>query len=966
MLRYSMKKVFLSALLLTVITSYHTIAQEVTRGREIKHAVVNFSELAEEERLHPSTNVPRFPMEEGEDAEDFGRPFYTEKDPSKIFLLDRRIPGAAARPHISAFLSTTPSPADTFQAIATDGTSIPPDTHGAVDSNYCVTTINTAVRIQRKNGSSVSSVSLNRFWNSLLTHGTSSGGAFDPRVHYDPIIHRWVMVCDAYGQTTYSILMVAISATSNPTGTWHMYSVATDGTGTTWLDYPNVGLNKKWLAITGNYFSNSSGAFTSAVVFVFDKMAIANGTGAPFVKIMRSGSFTLAPAITYDTTESSLFMLESSNGAAGQLKLWKITGAVSTPAVSSVGSPTTTYRWASSGPSGGIDFAPQLGSTRKVQTNDDRIFSCIQRNNKLWATHAAFFPRTSPTRSAVLWWQMDTTGTPRQVGVIDDASASKFYGFPSIAVNKNDDALIGFAEFSSTIHPSAAYALHLHTDAADSIHAPFIYRHGLNTYYQTFGGAKNRWGDYSGTCVDPSNDADFWTLQESVPSTANNWDVWWAHLTLCPTPATGTPNVIPASICEGARDMYSINPIAGATSYTWTVSGAGWTSTPSTGDSIYLTAGSGIATVTVVGNNSCGAGSSYIFTITPTVIPPAPSITAASVICIGASSATFNASTIGATTYNWSVTGTGWSTAGSTTSSITATVGTGPGTIICYGTNSCGTGPADTLTVTPSGPPGPDTLITGLTTGLCSGMVQTYTTDSVPGATSYNWSVTGTGWSGSSTGTSINVTVGTGVGRIVVTPVNPCGSGTSYTLSGLRVVTSPTASYSILHRVVSVMQDDTISFTGTATATAIYSWSFAGGAAFPGTGRGPHDVYWATPGVKNVSLIVTDSGCSSPAFRDSVIVGAIGIQNVAGNQFGISISPNPNHGSFNASFGEEINVPVDVVIYDVTGKKVFNQSFVGTSNKMLRVETQDLVKGNYIAAFTISDQTTNIKFSVDR
>src|SRR5262249_13985626 len=48
--------------------------------------------------------------------------------------------------------------------------------------------------------------------------------------------------------------------------------------------------------------------------------------------------------------------------------------------------------------------------------------------------------------------------------------------------------------------------------------------------------ARNRWGDYSATVVDPVNDTDFWTLQEfaAIPvglgANRDRWGTWWANV----------------------------------------------------------------------------------------------------------------------------------------------------------------------------------------------------------------------------------------------------------------------------------------------------------------------------------------------------------------------------------------------------------------------------------------------------
>ena len=69
-------------------------------------------------------------------------------------------------------------------------------------------------------------------------------------------------------------------------------------------------------------------------------------------------------------------------------------------------------------------------------------------------------------------------------------------------------------------------------------------------------------------------------------------------------------------------------------------------------------------------------------------------------------------------------------------------------------------------------PPQPG-VISG-NTGPCQGTSQTYSISSVAGATSYTWTLPA-GWSGSSTSTSITVTVGSTSGNVSVIANNACG-----------------------------------------------------------------------------------------------------------------------------------------------------------------------------------------------
>lgn len=75
-------------------------------------------------------------------------------------------------------------------------------------------------------------------------------------------------------------------------------------------------------------------------------------------------------------------------------------------------------------------------------------------------------------------------------------------------------------------------------------------------------------------------------------------------------PANVTGNI---SVCSGSTETYSVAPVAGATSYTWTLP-SGWTGT-STTESISVVAGSTAGDITVTANNVCGSSPVTALTI---------------------------------------------------------------------------------------------------------------------------------------------------------------------------------------------------------------------------------------------------------------------------------------------------------------------------------------------------------------
>jgi hypothetical protein len=264
-----------------------------------------------------------------------------------------------------------------------------------------------------------------------------------------------------------------------------------------------------------------------------------------------------------------------------------------------------------------------------------------------------------------------------------------------------------------------------------------------------------------------------------------------------------TPGAItqPVNKCAGSTgNTFSISAVSGATSYTWSTTGTGWSVTAGGATtSATITIGSVPGTVSVTATNACGTSSAQTTgSITPTSTPATPgTISQPAYICEGTTLNTFSISPVnGATSYTWSTTGTGWSvTADGTTTSATITIGSVPGTVSVTATNACGTSSAQTTgSITPTTiPVTPGTI--SQPANICAGSIgNIFSISPVDGAVSYTWSTTGTGWSVSSGGetTSATITAGSGIGTVSVTATNGCGTSAASSTGNIAVVAVPT------------------------------------------------------------------------------------------------------------------------------------------------------------------------------
>jgi len=437
-------------------------------------------------------------------------------------------PSAPAAPTLPTLAVVTPIASQSFIALPDDGTVIPPDTDGAVGPDHVVTVLNSQVGVQDRFGNSISVVSFAGFWAPVRAVSIT-----DPRVLYDPYQNRWITTASDINLP--SRILIGVSATADPTGVWHLFAVVADASSQMLADFPETGFNKDWIVVQANMFTASGSSFSGSNIYVFDKAALYAGTGAPFT-LLTGPDGGEAPATTYDSSVATIYLLD--DAGPGVANVFSITGAIGSETLSAAASVMAPSGWQFPPADPGV--LPQLGGPNNIDAGDTRMLSVKYRNGSLWATQNVFLPATgTPNRVAGQWWQIDpATRAVVQFGRIDDPTGNYSYAYPSIAVNKNSDALIGYSRFSSTQYASACYSYRASTDALSTLRPEVLMKAGEGTYYKTFGGGSNRWGDYSATVVDPLSDLNFWTIQEyaatpTPPGTGDgdgNWGTWWGFV----------------------------------------------------------------------------------------------------------------------------------------------------------------------------------------------------------------------------------------------------------------------------------------------------------------------------------------------------------------------------------------------------------------------------------------------------
>jgi len=259
----------------------------------------------------------------------------------------------------------------------------------------------------------------------------------------------------------------------------------------------------------------------------------------------------------------------------------------------------------------------------------------------------------------------------------------------------------------------------------------------------------------------------------------------------------------PATICGNTMNTYSVVPVNGASSYTWTLPN-GWTGSSIT-NSIITTANTNGGNITVTATNSCGTSPAAILPVTVNNIPSQPGAISGPInICENTTNTYSIVAVNGASSYTWTLPN-GW-TGNSVTNTISTTANSLGGNITVTANNNCGSSIPQILAVQVTVLPVQPGPISG-TISVCPNSLNSYMVSPVNGATSYTWTLPN-GWSGASTSNTINTSAGINGGNITVTATNMCGTSPAQTLS---VITFPVYSF---NNTATICQNDSIFIAG--------------------------------------------------------------------------------------------------------------------------------------------------------
>jgi hypothetical protein len=437
--------------------------------------------------------------------------------------------------------------------------SIPPDTMGAVGPDHFVVNINTSFAIYTKAGALASHVRINNFF--AFNDGVAfpANGAFDPRILFDKRSGRWFATVMERGVTSGrdNDIALAVSETGDPTGTWDFYRIplgqADSGSDTFFTDYSTLGTDDNGVYFGTRIFKTTSGVGngSNATIAATPKASLlaaspSIGTVTQFTAITDMFS-TPQPAHNQSAVNGTdpAWFVASSSSFFSDIRYRTLVWSGGAPILDS--SSTTLTSDAFSSPIN----APASGSTTNVNVGDMRAQMAVIRNDRLWTCRNVGVnssgTNTSADRTGVEWFEWDVSSASasilQQGRVFDSASSDPlFFYYPSIMVNGQGHAAMGFSGSNSAQFVAAYTCGRLSSDANDTMQSVALVKAGEDSYTRLDTSSRNRWGDYSYTSLDPDDDMTIWTVQEYAEdtATANVWGTWITSLN-APAPTLNHP-----------------------------------------------------------------------------------------------------------------------------------------------------------------------------------------------------------------------------------------------------------------------------------------------------------------------------------------------------------------------------------------------------------------------------------------
>ena len=433
--------------------------------------------------------------------------------------------------------------------------SAPSDANGAVGATQYVQVVNARFAVYDKTSGVLlmGPVGVNTIWSGFGgdCQGSNLG---DPIVVYDKAAARWVISRHAATGSNPWVQCVAVSSTSDATGSYHRYSFPL---GTNFPDYPKLSVWPDAYYLTNDMLIPPTFKGAGANVCALDRAAmIAGQTATSQCFQLAATTLSLLPAdldgATPPPAGSPNYIVSLGTNA---LNFWKFHVDWQTPA-------NTTLTGPSSIPVAGFTEAcnggfciPQGGTTQVLDSVGDRLlFRFAYRNYGAFESLVVAHTVSIASSAGVRWYEIrNPGGTPVVFQQGTFSPDTNFRWVPSVAMDKAGDLAVGYSVSSNTMSPSIRYTGRVPSDALNTLEAETSIIEGTGSQINN----DNRWGDYTAMTVDPVDDCTFWYTNQYL--TVNGGPNWHTRIASFSFPSCAGGAQPAAQLSSNALTFGSIN-----------------------------------------------------------------------------------------------------------------------------------------------------------------------------------------------------------------------------------------------------------------------------------------------------------------------------------------------------------------------------------------------------------------------
>ncbi len=499
----------LLSLLLFVGTAFSQIAQGPAAGSVTGGVIVNTdnfesTDAPPEIRMHTHPEVPPLPMPAN-------LPPPTGPAGSNRFI----------DPSLEQEDSPPPITLGSFAGIP-QTSFFPPDPYIAVGPNHIIAMVNSTFRIYDKSGNVLKTINSGPWLNSVVPGVSPS----DPKVLYDHFSGRWVMSWIETNDVSRGNYLVSVSDDDNPLGIWYNYALPSNLNGSTnannWADYQGMGFDNQAIYLTSNQFSFTPISYQYVKIRIVNKAQLYANTGGlvswfDFWDVRDSfGNRVIGtrPSMTYGTPGVFYLVANAPFGTSTYFILYKIANPLTSPTLTAVHVPVVQ----STAPPN----AQQLGGGNPINGggfNRWMRMEPVYMDSALWVVHSV----QSPTGYADIRYVRISTLANTTVEDVAFGADGFYHIFPALMVDQNKNLAITFSRCGPTEYAGAFFTWRLNTDLP-GLRPSIVTQRGLANY-QGGGSPVNRWGDYHGIAVDPSDRNNLWMITEYANS-GSSWGTW--------------------------------------------------------------------------------------------------------------------------------------------------------------------------------------------------------------------------------------------------------------------------------------------------------------------------------------------------------------------------------------------------------------------------------------------------------